>query len=34
LIYLVPFFAVAALIFGTVNGLIASHYLNLPNKTI
>ena len=30
LLYLVPVFAAAALIFGTVNGLIAAHYLNEP----
>jgi heptaprenyl diphosphate synthase len=30
LLYLVPIFAVAALVFGTVNGLIAAHYLNEP----
>ena len=28
LLYLVPIFAAAALIFGTANGLIAAHYLN------
>jgi heptaprenyl diphosphate synthase len=28
LLYLVPIFAAAALLFGTVNGLIAAHYLN------
>ena len=28
LIYLVPIFAIAALVFGTLNGLIASHFLN------
>ena len=28
LLYLVPIFAVAALLFGTVNGLIAAHFLN------
>ena len=38
LLYLVPIFAVAALLFGTVNGLIAAHFLNpatspLPLKT-
>lgn len=30
LLYLVPVFAVAALLFGTVNGLIAAHYLQPP----
>ena len=30
LLYLVPIFATAALVFGTVNGLIASYYLNEP----
>ena len=30
LIYLVPIFATAALVFGTVNGLIAAHFLNAP----
>ena len=30
LLYLVPIFAVAALVFGTVNGLIAAHYLDVP----
>ena len=28
LLYLVPIFAAAALVFGTVNGLVAAHYLN------
>ena len=28
LLYLVPIFAAAALFFGTVNGLIAAHYMN------
>jgi heptaprenyl diphosphate synthase len=28
LLYLVPIFSTAALLFGTVNGLIAAHYLN------
>jgi heptaprenyl diphosphate synthase len=28
LLYLVPVFAIAALLFGTINGLIAAHYLN------
>ena len=34
LLYLVPIFAVAALLFGTVNGLIAAHFLdrNSTNK--
>lgn len=31
LAYLIPIFATAALLFGTVNGLIAAHYLNTPN---
>ncbi|MBI3902488.1 MAG: Gx transporter family protein [Nitrosomonadales bacterium] len=31
LLYLVPIFAVAALLFGTVNGLIAAHYLHEPD---
>ncbi|RFC31262.1 MAG: heptaprenyl diphosphate synthase [Candidatus Nitrotoga sp. MKT] len=31
LAYLIPIFATAALLFGTVNGLIAAHYLNAPN---
>jgi len=30
LFYLVPVFAAAALVFGTVNGLIAAHFLNNP----
>jgi uncharacterized membrane protein len=30
LLYLVPIFAAAALLFGTVNGLIAAHYLDEP----
>jgi heptaprenyl diphosphate synthase len=33
LLYLVPVFACAALVFGTVNGLIAAHYLQLPDTT-
>ena len=32
LLYLVPIFAAAALVFGTVNGLIASHYLHAPQN--
>lgn len=28
--YLIPIFAAAALVFGTVNGLVAAHYLNEP----
>ena len=28
--YLIPIFATAALLFGTVNGLIAAHYLDKP----
>jgi len=34
LLYLVPIFAVAALLFGTVNGLIAAHYLDEPNTDL
>jgi len=34
LVYLVPIFAIAALVFGTVNGLIASHFLNEPRTGI
>jgi len=34
LLYLVPIFAAAALVFGTVNGLIAAHYLNEPQVTV
>lgn len=30
LAYLIPIFAAAALVFGTVNGLIAAHYLDAP----
>jgi heptaprenyl diphosphate synthase len=30
LLYLVPVFAAAALLFGTVNGFIAAHFLNVP----
>lgn len=33
LLYLVPIFAAAALVFGTVNGLIAAHYLAEPDTT-
>ena len=33
LAYLIPIFAVAALVFGTVNGLIAAHYLGEPKST-
>lgn len=33
LAYLVPIFAVSALLFGTVNGLAAAHFLNLPADT-
>lgn len=29
--YLIPVFAIAALVFGTVNGLIAAHYLDEPD---
>jgi hypothetical protein len=32
--YLIPVFATAALLFGTVNGLIAAHYLDAPNTEI
>jgi len=32
LAYLIPIFATAALVFGTVNGLIAAHYLDEPNS--
>jgi heptaprenyl diphosphate synthase len=32
LLYLVPIFAAAALLFGTVNGLIAAHFLNAPQN--
>ena len=31
LMYLIPIFAAAALLFGTVNGLIAAHYLDAPH---
>ncbi len=34
LFYLVPIFAAAALLFGTVNGLIAAHYLNEPETDL
>ena len=34
LLYLVPIFAAAALLFGTVNGLIAAHYLDAPNPDL
>jgi len=34
LLYLVPIFAAAALIFGTVNGVIAAHYLDEQSTTI
>ena len=34
LLYLVPIFAAAALIFGTVNGLIAAHFLNAPTRPL
>jgi len=34
LLYLVPIFAAAALLFGTVNGLIASHYLDEPQTNL
>ena len=33
LLYLVPIFAVAALLFGTVNGLIAAHFLHQETAT-
>lgn len=33
LLYLVPLFATAALVFGTVNGLIAAHFLNAVTST-
>ncbi|MDH4285505.1 MAG: Gx transporter family protein [Gallionellaceae bacterium] len=33
LAYLVPIFAVSALLFGTVNGLAAAHFLSLPIAT-
>jgi len=32
--YLIPIFATAALVFGTVNGLIAAHYLDEPNTDL
>ena len=32
LLYLAPIFAAAALVFGTVNGLIAAHYLDKPQN--
>jgi len=32
--YLIPIFAAAALVFGTVNGLIAAHYLSEPQITV
>ena len=32
--YLIPIFATAALVFGTVNGLIAAHYLDAPNTDL
>lgn len=34
LLYLVPIFAAAALLFGTVNGLIAAHYINEPKSDL
>jgi heptaprenyl diphosphate synthase len=34
LFYLVPIFAAAALVFGTVNGLIAAHYLDEPQAEL
>lgn len=34
LAYLIPIFATAALLFGTVNGLIATHYLNAPHTEL
>lgn len=34
LAYLIPIFATAALLFGTVNGLIAAHYLDAPNTEL
>lgn len=34
LAYLVPIFATAALLFGTVNGLIAAHFLNGDRETL
>ena len=34
LLYLVPIFAAAALLFGTVNGLIAAHFLNAPTPPL
>lgn len=32
--YLIPVFAIAALLFGTVNGLIAAHFLNEPEPEL
>ena len=32
--YLIPIFATAALVFGTVNGLIAAHYLDEPQPDL
>lgn len=34
LAYLVPIFAASALLFGTVNGLTAAHFLNLPGDAL
>ncbi|MCE9550118.1 MAG: Gx transporter family protein [Betaproteobacteria bacterium] len=34
LVYLIPIFATAALLFGAVNGLIATHYLDAPNTEL
>lgn len=34
LAYLIPIFAATALVFGTVNGLIAAHYLDAPQSDL
>lgn len=31
LVYLIPVFSIAALLFGTINGLVAAYYLNTPH---
>jgi len=34
LVYLIPIFSTAALLFGIVNGLIAAHYLDVPHTEL